>query len=369
MLKPNGRAQALISALVVALLVVGGVLVYVRTSTRDTRSLCAQLPDSAGLYPGNAVNVRGVKIGAVTQVTPSPGHVTVQMRIDDRSLADGVRVLAVNNSVLADRRIELVDAVPRGGAELPAGQCVPLSRGFTPVSVSTAFQSFTTMFDELGGPGADSDAPIAQALSEASRQVDGSGEDLNKILKNMAGIMADPNEFLSQMRTVFKNLAVLTEVADDNWDAIKDIGTNAADLTHLMGSLFKSFVYIFDGLGEAGPGMDDLLSNVAPPMLEISDELMPFIDVGLARVDDLTAILTGLPGIGKGLEASLNRKAGAFRISVRTPTVVAGTPDGGALCTLMNATERSSCDVRSRSTVAVDLGALITRAVQGGIGR
>ena len=56
------------------------------------------------------------------------------------------------------------------------------------------------------------------------------------------------------MRAVFDNLAVLTDVAGRNWEAITDIGKNAADLTYFMGSLFKSFVYIFDGLGEAGPG-------------------------------------------------------------------------------------------------------------------
>ncbi|MCF8603475.1 MlaD family protein [Gordonia sp. HY442] len=363
----GGRGRALVVTLVVALLVAGGVLVYVKRSGNDTTAVCAKLPDAAGLYAGNAVNIRGVRVGTVSEVSPSPGFVTVRMTIDDRPLGADTKVVAVNNSVLADRRLELVDASPNGGARLATDHCVPLSRGFTPISVSTAFASFTTMLDDMGGPdGVGGDKPLGELISQAQSQLAGIGPDLNKILHDMSGVMSDPNEFLSQMRSVFDNVAVLTDVAGRNWSAIRDIGVNSADLTHLMGSLFKSFVYIFDGLGEAAPGLDDLLGNVAPPMLDLTDDFKPMIDVGLNRLDDLTAMLREMPGIAKSLEASLSRKRGSFAVTVTPPKVAAATPDSSALCTAMNASDAGSCDPKSPRSAVVDLGTLVTRMVQGG---
>lgn len=361
----GARGRVLTAAAVIAALLIGGAVLITAKSEGAGRTLCAHLPDAAGLYVGNAVNIRGVRVGEVTEVSPGPGAVNVRMRIGERRLDAGLSVVAVNNSVLADRRIELVGAQDRGGPELAPDACVPRERAFTPISVSSAFQSFTSLFDDLGAPGSDAQRPLAGLLTQLDKQVAGTGADLNATIKNVAGFMADPNEFLAQLRAVFDNLAVLTSVAGENWEAIKELSVNAADLTHFMGALFESFVYIFDGLGMAGPGIDDLLSNVVPPILDASDDLAPVTELGLARLDDLTAILKELPGIAVGLRTAVSR-SGGLGITVASPRVVAASPNSAALCAAMNTVDPGSCDPRTPRTAAVDLGLLVTRLVQGG---
>lgn len=365
MLNLRGRWAALITAVVAVAVLAGAVVVFVNVSAGDERAVCARLPDSAGLYVGNAVNIRGVEVGKVSSVSPEAGHVRVVMDIEDRPLSSELKVVAVNNSVLADRRLELVDAEARGGQELVADQCVALSNTFTPISVSTAFQTFTTMFDEIGGGGADSDAPVGELLAAAGEQFEGTGDDINQTIRNLSGFMNDPTEFLAQMRSIFDNLAVLTDLADDNWDAITEIGENAADLTQFMGALFRDFVYIFEGLGEAGPGLDDLLGNVLPPVLDLAEGAQPVIDVALSRVDDLKAIIEQLPGVATGLSTSVNHQAQGFQITYRSPKVAARTPDSATLCTLMNQGVPGSCDPASPNKAIVDLSGLVTRALQG----
>lgn len=366
MLTSGRRGYAVIATVVAAVLLIGSAFAVSARSATGGRTLCAEMPDGAGLYAGNAVNIRGVRVGEVLAVEPSPTSVTVRMRLEDRPLNADLSVVAVNNSVLADRRIELVGAQHRGGPTLEPGVCVPRDRTFTPISVSTAFQSFTTLFDDLGGSGADAQEPLGGLLRQAREQFTGTGEDLNSTIKNVAGFMADPNDFLAQMRSVFDNLAVLSEVAGDNWEAVKDIGQNAADLTHFMGALFESFVYIFDGLGAAGPGLDDLLSNVVPPILDGADDLQPITELGLERLDDLTAILKELPAIAVALRASVSRREG-FGVALASPRVAAGTPNSAALCAALNAADPGSCDRHSPGVASVDLVALVTRSVQGGM--
>ena len=173
------RLRAMIAATVVAVLAIGAVFIYLARADRGTRALCADLADSAGLYAGNAVNIRGVRIGTVTGVSPKAGGVTIRMKVADQPMSSALRVVAVNNSVLADRRIELVDTNPRGGAELGVETCVPSNQTYTPISVSTAFQSFTTLFEKLGGPGDDSAAPVGSLIAEADKQLVGTGGDLS----------------------------------------------------------------------------------------------------------------------------------------------------------------------------------------------
>ncbi|MCH5644966.1 MlaD family protein [Gordonia sp. ABSL49_1] len=361
----RGRQRALVAAIVAVAVVVGAVTIYSRLTADDTRPVCAQLPDAAGLYVGNAVNVRGVRVGKVTAISAHDNTITVDMRID-RSISAKTSLVAVNNSVLADRRIELVDSEARGGQTLATDQCIPLNRSHTPISVSTAFQSFTTMFNEVGGKGTDSGAPVGALLTAADRQLDGTGKDINATVTNLSRLMADPDRFLGQMRTVFDNLAVLTNVANQNWDGIREIGINAATLTHFMARLFEDFVYIFDGLGRSGPGLDDLLGNVLPPVLDMGDVATPFIDVAIAHTDDLKTILEKTPGIATSLATTVNRNAAAFHLSYRGPRVAVRTPNSATLCALVNRADPGGCNPRTASVSDVDLAELVARAVQGG---
>lgn len=369
MLSLRGRAPALIAALLIVTVLAGGVVVYLRSTAADTRSLCAELPDAAGLYAGNSVNIRGVTVGTVSSLEPRDGHVTVRMRVENRPLSPDLKVVAINNSVLADRRLELVGSDPRGGPQLAPDGCVPLSRTFTPISVSAAFESFTTMFNQIGGSGSDTSQPVGDLISVASREVSGTGGDMNRIITNMSGLMAQPDEFLAHMRTVFDNLAVLTDITTQNWDSLRDIGVNSASLTHMMGRLIEDFVYIFQGLGQAGPAIDDLLGTVLPPVLDLADVAQPLIDVGIAKTPDLIAILRETPGIATNLSTSLNRSAGGFAVSYRSPKVVATTASSAALCALVNASRTGRCDPRSGRTAEVDVSALIASAIQGGRSR
>lgn len=320
----GSRLVAVVVAVVVVVLAVSGAVVYARAGS-DKLKLCAQLTDSAGLYSGNAVNIRGVRVGTVESVQPHDGYVTVDMSMDKRSLSRDMRVVAINNSVLADRRIELVDAQARGGATLAAGTCVPLSRTYTPISVSTAFQSFTNMFTDIGAPGSDSQAPIRQLLVASSRELSGTGPAINASVNNLAGFMKDPDEFLAQMRGVFDNLAVLTQITQQNFDPIRVIAESAASLTNLMGELFDDFVGGFIGLGEAAPAIDDLASRIVPPFLDLAEQNQSSIDVALGQVPRITGILETLPGIAAGLKTTVDRSGDGVTISYAAPKVQVGT--------------------------------------------
>ena len=341
-LRTSRYTGVLALALVVAV-GVAGIAVYTRVAPRGAQSLCAVLADSAGLYEGNPVNIRGVRVGEVAAVTPEHGHVVVRMTVEDRPLDPGMRVVAVNNSGLADRRIELIDAVPsRGDGARTTSDCVPLNRTATPISLSAAFESFTDVFDDLAGSGEDSAKPIGELVKQLNTQFADSGSQINAVIGHVASFLAEPAQFLADIRTTVRNLAALSEFADGRWRDLSAIMGQAAQLTDWMRFMFAQFVRVFDNLGEAGRGLDDLLTRVLPRALDVVDENRSAVDAGLAQIDDLAAIMQHVPALTAGIAAAANTSGPGAAVNVRGPRVRVRTPDAAALCRLAGSASGSA---------------------------
>src|SRR5690606_18427846 len=68
--------MSIAGALVIVLLaVVGYVIAF--DPIKETRSYCAIMPDSVGLYEGNKVSMRGIDVGTVTGIRPDGAAVRV----------------------------------------------------------------------------------------------------------------------------------------------------------------------------------------------------------------------------------------------------------------------------------------------------
>ena len=137
----------------------------------------------------------------------------------------------------------------------------------------------------------------------------------------------------------------------------------------MMGRLIEDFVYIFHGLSEAAPGIDDLLGDLLPPLLDTADIASPLIDLGIAKTPDLLAILREIPAITTTLSTSLRRSTRGIPVSVSGPRVLTKTPSSAALCGMLNRTRAGSCDQRTGQTAVVDLTDVVSSALQGGLVR
>src|SRR5690606_5987796 len=77
----------------------------------ETRAYRADMPDSVGLYEGSAVTVLGVRVGEVTGIESIGASARVRFTVRaDRTLPTDVGAVTVSDTLLADRRLELVGA-------------------------------------------------------------------------------------------------------------------------------------------------------------------------------------------------------------------------------------------------------------------
>lgn len=103
-----------------------------------SETLCAEMPDGIGLYPGNPVTQMGFPVGKVESVVSRGDHVEVVFTTEGGRVFPPADVQAVtrSKSILADRSLELVGNYESGGPTLEPESCIPLRNSHTPKTIS-----------------------------------------------------------------------------------------------------------------------------------------------------------------------------------------------------------------------------------------
>ncbi|NNH70882.1 MCE family protein [Nocardia uniformis] len=333
----------------------------------ETMSMCAELPDAIGVYEGNPVTVLGVEVGSVTSLTPTGHGVRVGMDIGERSLAAGVGAVSINNSVLSDRRIELVGADRGEGAEFDVGHCIPIDRTATPVTINRALDSVKRIMDDIAAGDDESRQPIQELLDMAVQETGGgTGDSVNQLLRNANGLLADPKSLTAQIGMILNNFAVLSQVSKENWDKIGVLGRDMADVLAWGASMFDALSISVATIAEGFDELNDLLGDYLPQLLDVVDDNRPLLDLTVSQLGALGSALTVLPGLASRLKASLDPGLHALRVVYRTSAVRIESATAGVLCDLSGPPESRPCQIDEQGKTVVNLSALMASQLQGG---
>jgi phospholipid/cholesterol/gamma-HCH transport system substrate-binding protein len=327
---------------------------------------CAVMSDSVGLYVGNPVTQMGYPIGEVRKVEPHDTNVTVVFSLDEgRPIPEGVRAITRSPSILADRSLELVGNYT-GGPRLKPAECIPLRQTSTPLSIAKIIGSAT---DFVNAVNPDGSTNIADALRGIDEAMAGQGDRANQLVIRSSRLLDNPDQAISQMGEITRNVAELTSMLRANRAPIKQI---VSDLPPIAPNMLKAL----DGAGQFAGGAADLLPIVTDIELEMGPELQNALDEtgemmrifsphykGLAdMLNFVPRMISGINGEPAGATAGgiakhLNNHLFPF-LTWRPPLFRIPTPNGLLACGAMNASAPGSCaDVGGRP-YAVDVALL-----------
>ncbi|BBZ10059.1 ABC transporter substrate-binding protein [Mycobacterium branderi] len=327
---------------------------------------CAILPDSVGLYVGNHVTQMGYPIGEIRKIEPRDTEVKVVFSLDGRRpVPTGVRAVTRSPSILADRALELVGNYT-GGPKLKPGECVPLNQNATPLSISRIIGSATDFVNTVNPEGSTN---IADALRGIDEAMAGQGDRANQLLVRSSRLLDNPDQAISQMGEITRNIAELTSMLRANRAPLKQ---EIIDLPVIAPNLVKSL----HGAGEFDAPVADLLAAVKDIELELGPELQNALDEtgelmrifsphykGLANMlNFVPRMISGANGeppgaVAGGIAKHLNNHSFSV-LTWRPPLYRIPTPNGLLACGVMNASAPGSCaDVGGRP-YAVDVALL-----------
>ncbi|BBY38059.1 hypothetical protein MMAN_21930 [Mycobacterium mantenii] len=321
--------------------------------TQPHAEYCAVMPDSIGLYVGNSVTQMGYPIGKVTGITPGATDVRVDFSVTERRmLPRDVKAVIRSTSILADRSLELVgNAGP--GPQLRGGECIPLNRSATPKSLSEVIGSATNFLNTINPDGSKN---VGDAVHELDLALHNNGAGVNRLLSTSSTVLDSPDQAISDIGSVITNLAQLTTALTEIEGPLKDTLLNAQQNMSDVGAALKNGSRI---LGGTIP----LIQMAGEIEAELGDEIQFTLDAtGVAtrkfsaHAPWLANLLNPVPWWVNTLANHYNNRE--FHITYRPPLYRIRTPNGLALCGIMNASMPGSCADVAGQPYAVDVALL-----------
>lgn len=327
---------------------------------------CAILSDSVGLYLSNPVTQMGFKIGTVHAIEPRDTEVKVEFSIDEeRPIPSDVRAVVRSPSILADRSLELVGNYD-GGTRLKAGECIPLNRSFTPLSISRVIGSATDFVNAINPGGSDN---VKDALEGIDEALTGTGEGANQLLTRSSTLLDNPDQAIADLGAITRNMAELTTTIRDNRAPVKQI----------VQALPETTPYIVDvvaGAKDLTHPLPEIVGLANDLELELGSEIQLALDAvteavrilsphykGVANMlNPLPRFISGLNGEPAGAqEGGLAKHINNHVFNLlpyRPPLYRIPTANGLLSCGMMNASAPGSCaDINGRP-YAVDVALL-----------
>ncbi|MDI2029678.1 MCE family protein [Saccharopolyspora sp. TS4A08] len=217
-MKPlRARNQVAVGLVTIALLVLGTLTAF---SAKDLpligsgNTYSAHFAESAGLEPGNEVQIAGVKVGEVDDVVLDGNRVLVEFTVDGREIGDRTRADIQIKTLLGEKFLGLQ---PAGDEEL--SEPIPLRSTTSPFDIPDAIdqltrttgqldsaklaESFRVMSDTMRGAPQHMDQAVT-GLSQLSQTIASRDQQLADLLHNagdVSGIVADRDQQVSKLVT------------------------------------------------------------------------------------------------------------------------------------------------------------------------
>lgn len=319
----NPAVIGMIGVATVAAVAVGA-LQYKNLPFFDTgREYSAYFAEAGGLKTGAAVQVAGLRVGAVEGVDLDGTHVVITFKVDDDvDLGDRAEAAVKTKSLLGAKILEIT---PRGDGRLSAP--IPLERTTPAYELPDALgdlattigalntdqlnESLTTLAQTFQNTAPDLQAAVAgaarfsQTLNERDSQLRDLLENANKVTGVLAkrtdevvGLIADTNALLAQLQTQSAaldqfsgNISALSRqvsgLVEDNRDTLKPALDKLNGVLTIVenrkGQIQKSIKLLNSyaiQLGEAvasGPYFKAILANLPPGQF-----IQPFVDAAFS---------------------------------------------------------------------------------------
>lgn len=315
---------------------------------------CAIMPDSVGLYAGNPVTQMGYQVGKVKAVTPGALDVRVDFIVTERrKFPSDVKAIIRSSSILADRSLELVGNY-ESGPELPAGGCIPLTRSSTPKSLSEVIGSATNFINTINPSGSTNIGDIVHELDQATHNT---GAGVNQLLTTSSAVLDSPDQAINDIGSIVTNLGKLTVVLKELRGPLKEILYDAVQTMPDFDAASEGGRRIVEGMSWVTPMVEDLEVNLGQETQFTLDSMGVALRKLSAHAPRLANLMNPLPWWINTLANHFNNRPFS-PIRYRPPLYRIHTPDGVALCNIMNASMPGSCANVQGQPYAVDVALL-----------
>ncbi|MEV0340550.1 MlaD family protein [Nocardia sp. NPDC050713] len=314
---------------------------------KRTETYCALMPDTIGLYVGNHVTMRGLPVGEVTAIEPSPTSVRVEFTVDaDHPLLADAAATTVSDTIVADRELALVNT---GTGRWDSARC--LTKTLTPKSMTETLGALAELSSEVTGPEGGEQNALARGIGALNAATAGTGPQLNEIVRKLGGALNSPDAAIGHLAGLIDALSSLSGSVAARWGDIKSMLLRLSDvLGQVNNELFGRTVEIIDSFQRLLPMLNEITSMFGDPIFRVLDATVPLVRLLRDNVDSLRDIVTKVPA----LTAAIGTVT-ATGLTYLPPKVALPEQDAAQVCAAINAISPGRCGASADGKPQVDL--------------
>lgn len=230
-LPPMSRTAVIAgSALLVAALVAGlaGLQLYRKLSST---TVVAYFPETDALYPGDAVQIMGIRVGSIDKIEPAGDKMKVTLHYDKKYKvpADATAII-LNPTLVASRNIQL-EPPYRGGPVLANNAVIPEERTQVPVEWDTLRNDVTNIISKMGPQPGQPKGPIGDTIEAFADGLAGKGKQVNAAFSNLSEALTALNKGRGDFFAVARNLALFVNALHANDQQFVALNSDLARFT------------------------------------------------------------------------------------------------------------------------------------------
>jgi phospholipid/cholesterol/gamma-HCH transport system substrate-binding protein len=317
---PSGvsRSAVVIGAVVVVLALVAGIVGWQLYKKLTTTTVTAYFTDTLALYPGDKVQIMGVRVGTIDSIDPAGDKMKVTFHFDSKyQVPANATASILNPSLVASRTIQLAPPYT-GGPEMEDGAVIPIDRTQVPVEYDQLRDSINRILTDLGPTPQQPKGPFGDVIESFADGLAGKGKQINTTLNALSEALTTLNEGRGDFFSVVKSLALFVNALYKSDQQFVALNNDLAQFTN-------SFTNSDRELADALKNIDGLLSTTRKFLDENGGVLTKDID-NLAEVTNAILQPEPLNGLETGLHVFPNLGANLMNISSPSQGGIVGLP-------------------------------------------
>ena len=196
--------------------------------TSRPKQVTVAMQSTGGLFEGSAVTYRGIKIGRVTTIEMAEEGIEATVSLT--SSTDIPKDSLVRVRSLSPVGEQYLDFQPQSqeGPFLADGDTIPATSTDLPKSLSSTVVAINDVLEQID------DRKLRTVLRELSVGLDGTGEDIGRMVDQGELLISDLERTWPATDRLLSNGQVVLDIATDNADEIRRLGTSARQLAAFL---------------------------------------------------------------------------------------------------------------------------------------
>ncbi|MDT5097749.1 MAG: phospholipid/cholesterol/gamma-HCH transport system substrate-binding protein [Mycobacterium sp.] len=312
------RTAVIVGAVVVVLALVAGIVGWQLYKKLTYNTVVAYFPQTLALYPGDKVQIMGVKVGTIDSIDPAGDKMKVTFNYANKyKVPANATASVLNPSLVASRTIQLSPPYT-GGPEMQDNAVIPIDRTQVPVEYDELRDSINRILTDLGPTKEQPKGPFGDVIESFSNGLAGKGDQINKTLSGLSEAVTTLNEGRGDFFSVIKSLALFVNALYKSDQQFVALNNDLAQFTN-------SFTNTDQELATALRDLNTLLTTTRKFIGENGEVLAHDVD-NLAEVTNAILQPEPLNGLETGLHVFPNLASNLVNISSPNSGGIVGLP-------------------------------------------